>query len=132
MIGIDTNILLRFILADDAVQLQHARAFLSARSADDPAFVSLMVVAETYWVLKRRYKVANEVVVQTFRQLIDSQELLFEDESFLERLFMEDHVAGADLSDHFIAHLALNAGCEKTVTFDVDAAKAVPGMELLQ
>ena len=44
MIGIDTNILLRFILADDAVQLQHARAFLSARSADDPAFVPGFVI----------------------------------------------------------------------------------------
>ena len=132
MIGIDTNVLLRFILADDAVQLQRARAFLSARSAGDPAFVSLMVMAETYWVLKRRYKMANEVIVQTFRQLIDAQELLFEDEPFLESLFIDDRVAAADLSDHFIARIALNAGCEKTVTFDVKAARAVPGMELLQ
>jgi predicted nucleic-acid-binding protein len=132
MIGIDTSILLRFVLADDAAQLHHVRTFLNDRSADDPAFISLMVLAETYWVLRRRYKIANEAIVQTFRLLLDSQELFFEDESFLERLLVEDHVVSADLSDHFIARIALNAGCEKTVTFDVEAAKSVPGMELLQ
>ncbi|MBX9456389.1 MAG: type II toxin-antitoxin system VapC family toxin [Rhizobium sp.] len=132
MIGIDTNVLLRFILADDAEQLDSARAFLTARSADDPAFVSLMVLAETYWVLRRRYKIANEVVVQTFRQLLDSQELMFEDESFLESLLIDEYIMSADLSDHFIARIALNAGCQKTVTFDINAAKSVPGMELLQ
>jgi predicted nucleic-acid-binding protein len=132
MIGIDTNILLRFVLADDTAQLHHVRTFLNDRSADDPAFISLMVLAETYWVLRRRYKIANEAIVQTFRLLLDSQELFFEDESFLERLLVEDHAVTADLSDHFIARIALNAGCRSTVTFDIKAAKAVPGMELLQ
>ena len=130
MIGIDTNVLLRFILADDAAQFKSAQAFLNARSADDPAFVPLLVLAETCWVLKRRYQYTNDLIARTFRQLMDAQELLFDDEPFLESLLVEESKLVADLSDHFIARIAMNAGCHAVVTFDLRAAKSVPGMEL--
>ncbi|MDB5524623.1 MAG: PilT protein domain protein [Rhizobium sp.] len=132
MIGIDTNILLRFILADDPVQLERTKAFLANRSAEDPAFISLAVIAETCWVLRRRYGYRNDVIARTLHQLLDAEEFLFEDEYFVDDLLTEESNLAADISDYIIAHIAIRSGCNKVVTFDVKAAKAVPGMELLQ
>jgi predicted nucleic-acid-binding protein len=132
MIGIDTNILLRFILADDQEQLESVKAFLGARSAEDPAFISLLVLAEACWMLKRQYRYPNDVIAGTFRELMSAEELLFEDESFVDGLLIEEARLGADISDYIIAHMSNNAGCRATVTFDRKAAKSVPGMELLQ
>jgi predicted nucleic-acid-binding protein len=132
MIGIDTNILLRFILADDPAQFELTKAFFGNRSAEDPAFVSLFVLAETSWVLKRRYGYQNDVIASTLRQLLDAEEFLFEDEFFVDGLLEGDKRIGADISDYVVAHIASRSGCRSTMTFDVKAAKSVSGMELLQ
>ncbi|WP_428426145.1 PIN domain-containing protein [Pararhizobium sp.] len=132
MIGIDTNVLLRFILADHAVQFETVKSFLRTRSLDDPAFISLFVFAETSWVLRRRYGYANDVIAATFRQLLAVEEFFFEDEHFLDDLLSEDEkIRGADISDHVVSYIATRSGCLKTVTFDRNAARTVPGMELL-
>lgn len=132
MIGIDTNVLLRFILADHAVQFETVKSFLRTRSLDDPAFISLFVFAETSWVLRRRYGYANDVIAATFRQLLAVEEFFFEDEYFLDDLLSEDEkIRGGDISDHVVSYIATRSGCLKTVTFDRNAARTVPGMELL-
>ena len=131
MIGIDTNVLLRFILADDAAQFEKAKAFVETLTREKPGFVSLLVFAEANWVLRRRYGYGNDVVVETFNQLLSVEELVFEDEAFIDGLINSDISLGGDFSDHIIAHLSARNGCVKTVTFDRNAAKAVPGMELL-
>jgi predicted nucleic-acid-binding protein len=132
MIGIDTNVLLRFILADHAVQFETVKSFLRTRSLDDPAFISLFVFAETSWVLRRRYGYANDVIAATFRQLLAVEEFFFEDEHFLDDLLSEDEkIRGGDISDHVVSYIATRSGCLKTVTFDRNAARTVPGMELL-
>lgn len=131
MIGIDTNVLLRFILADQPAQFEVAKEFIGARSLAEPAFISLLVFAESCWVLRRRYGYSNTVIASTFRQLLAAEELLFEDEEFLEQLLAEGRDYGAGISDHVVAHLAIRAGCNKTVTFDRTAARSVKGMELL-
>lgn len=132
MIGIDTNVLLRFILADHAVQFETVKSFLRTRSLDDPAFISLFVFAETSWVLRRRYGYANDVIAATFRQLLAVEEFFFEDEHFLDDLLSEDEkIRGGDISDYVVSYIATRSGCLKTVTFDRNAARTVPGMELL-
>ena len=132
MIGIDTNVLLRFILADDPKQLESVKAFLEARSAEDPAFISLLVLAEACWVLKRQYRYPNDIIAGTFRELMSAEELLFEDEAFIDGLLIEEARLVVDISDYIIAYAAAKVGCRFTVTFDQKAAKSVPGMELLQ
>lgn len=131
MIGIDTNVLLRFILADDPAQLEVARRFINQRSMADPAFISLLVFAEVCWVLRRRYKYGNEVIAAAFRQLLAAEELIFEDEYYIDELIADDAPLNFDLSDHVLAHIAARNGCAKTVTFDEKAAKRIPGMEFL-
>ena len=131
MIGIGSNVLLRFVFADHPAQFQLAKAFIEERSLNEPAYISLLVFAETCWVLRRRYGYANSVIASTFRMLLDTEELLFEDEDFLDQLLAEGRDYGGGLSDHVVAHLSNRSGCTKTVTFDRTAARSVPGMELL-
>lgn len=131
MIGMDTNVLLRFLLADDPEQFDIAKTFVSQRSIDDPAFVSLVVVAEMAWVLKRRYRFTNEDIIKVLRKLLPSEQFLFEDEDRLYAMTEDDLMVHIDLSDRIIAYLASRQGATHTVTFDRAAARSIPGMELL-
>lgn len=131
MIGIDTNVLLRMMLADDESQLRAVRRLLSSRSVAAPAFISLLVVAEASWVLKRTYRTQNSDIAGAFLQLMASPEFFFEEENFLASLFREFPAGQTDISDHIVSFLSKRAGCAKTYTFDQGAARSVPGMELL-
>lgn len=132
MIGIDTNVLLRFLVRDDN-QSQHeaAVAFMKARSADDPAYVSFVVLAETVWVLRRRLGFSMRAIAMAMRQLLASCDLVFEEQDFLRELFSREELPGADIADHLIAWAHARAGCAYTVTFDGDATAHVEGMRAL-
>ena len=130
MKAVDTNVLLRHIVQDDPVQSARASAFFDERTAEDPAFVSLIVVAELVWALRRRYRYPREQIRFLFTALLETAELVFEEEASLSAL-----VSGkdkGDIADHLIAISATRAGCTSTVTFDRRASLSVPAMELLQ
>ncbi|MDQ0457063.1 PIN domain-containing protein [Rhizobium paknamense] len=131
MIGIDTNVLLRFLLADDAEQFEAAKHFISERSVDDPAYISLVVVAEMAWVLKRSYRFSNADIVDVLRKLVPAEQFLFEDEDILDAMIEDETLRQSDLSDRIVAHLALRQGASRVVTFDRKAARDVSHMELL-
>ena len=130
MIEIDSNVLLRLLTADDARQHEMAVAFFKERSPASPAFVSVMTLAEMVWVLRRRYGLSKEEIGSSLRQILDSDDFVVEALESVEFIRRE----GADpnqLGDYLVAHLCKKAGCERTVTFDRQAANSVPGMELL-
>ncbi|MBL8577816.1 MAG: type II toxin-antitoxin system VapC family toxin [Mesorhizobium sp.] len=129
MIAVDTNILLRFVLRDDEAQFIKASAFLEERTSEDPAFVSLIVVAELVWVLRKRYGYSRTDIGTLLSRLLDTEEILFEDHGSLSAIAAE--AKDGDLADHLISYSARRAGCSHTVTFDLKAARLVPSMELL-
>ena len=129
MKAIDTNILLRFVVQDDEVQLAKATQFLANRTPQDPAFVSLIVLVEFMWTLQRRYEYSRADVRDVMQHLLESAELTFEDEDALAILLAE--ADRGDLADHLIAYSAARAGCSSVATFDRDAARDIPSMELL-
>jgi predicted nucleic-acid-binding protein len=131
VIGLDTNVLVRFLVDDDPAQNERARAFLSARTFDDPVFVSAVTLAETVWVLNRRLKFPIASVISILRDLLASDGLIFERAEELGQLVGGDSIPGSDIADYLIAWAGVSAGCSHTVTFDRLAAKSVPGMELL-
>lgn len=131
MIGIDTNVLVRLLVRDNEVQTRAAVAFMSQRSADDPAFVSALVVAELVWVLSKTYGYADAAIHQALEGLFESANLVIEDDEVVQRAVSEAKKSRADISDCIIAARAIHAGAEKTMTFDKPAAKRVPGMDLL-
>lgn len=130
-VGVDTNVLVRFLVADDDSQNKRARRFISERSATDPAYVSFVVVAELVWVLRRGYKVSEADIANSLTHMLRSEAFEFEDQAFLMTLFHDDSTSGADVADHLIARLAMRSGCERTVTCDERAERAIPSMELV-
>ncbi|UVC07640.1 type II toxin-antitoxin system VapC family toxin [Rhizobium sp. TH2] len=132
MIGIDTNVLVRFLVDDDKRQNEKARAFLSARTIENPAFLSAVALAETVWVLHRRLEYPMSDIVAMLRALLAADSLFVEHTEELDALINGDDEPAGDLADHLIAWSGAKAGCSMTVTFDRGAAKTVSGMELLQ
>lgn len=129
MKAVDTNVLLRYVLRDDEQQFDRAAAFFNARTTDDPAFVSLIVLAELAWALRQRYGFDRSKTRMLIEALLETAELAFEDEASLSQLMAQ--ADRGDIADHLISYSAQRAGCSTTVTFDRDAAKLVPGMEML-
>ena len=130
MIGIDTNVLLRLLTADDPRQHQAAVAFFRERSPSSPAFVSAVTLAEMVWVLRRRYRFSKEEIGSTLCQLLDSDDFVIDARESVE-FIRQNEADPTQLGDYLVAHLCRKAGCERTVTFDQQAANSVPGMEIL-
>lgn len=132
MIGIDTNVLVRFLVDDDERQNAAARGLLTGRTPEKPAFLSAVALAETVWVLRKRMEYPMPAIVAMLRELMSADSLIIEHTEELDALINGDDARIEDLADHLIAWSGIKAGCRTTVTFDRKAARSVPGMELLQ
>ena len=131
MIAVDTNVLLRYIVRDDPDQFECATEFFKKRTSADPAYVSLVVLAELAWVLRRHYRYSSAQILGLLKALLDTAELSFEMEEVLAPYFSRIKDLKGDVADHLVAFSSMNAGCRHTVSFDRTAAKAIHGMELL-
>lgn len=131
MIGIDTNVLLRFLVDDDPEQNLAARRMLSACDADDPVFISSVTLAETVWVLTKTLGYPVRDVSAMLRDLLASDGVVMEHGDELGLLLGQDAVPAVELADYLIAWSGLAAGCTRTVTFDRRSARAIPSMDLL-
>jgi predicted nucleic-acid-binding protein len=131
VIGVDANVLVRFLTRDDERQYRLAQAFSDGRSPASPAFVSAVALAETVWVLRSSYRLS-------FREIVDSVSLLLESDDFVvegREAFAslgENNGKASQLTDFVIAQMGLRAGCLHTVTFDKRSARSIPSMELLR
>ena len=127
MLGIDTNVLIRLLVSDDAEQTRRARKLVDqAVSRDEPVLVSLPVLVETEWVLRSRYGLSREAVLGVFRAALESRELSFEDEPALEEALFQWTDSACGFSDCLIAAHSRRLGCRTTATFDVKAGR-LPG-----
>lgn len=131
MPALDTNILVRYIVEDDAAQLAAARQLIGRCVREGQTlFVPVTVVPELEWVLRSSFGFANDDVLQTLSSLLSAAELTFESERALEvglQLFRE---GAAGFADCLHVALAAQAGEQPLWTFDKAAAK-VAGAELL-
>ena len=127
MLGIDTNVLVRLIVSDDAAQTRQARRLVAETLArDEGVLVSLLVLMETEWVLRSRYELKKGVVLDAMRQLLASRELSFEDEPAVEEALYhwKDTVCG--FVDCLVTAHNRRLRCRATATFDVKALR-IPG-----
>lgn len=129
MIGLDTNVLVRYLTQDDAAQAAQANELVDQLTASQPGHVTMIALAETYWVLCGAYRTDRKTACATVQALLESQELVVERADTVRRA-LRRATEGADFADALISELGSDAGCERTVTFDRRAAKAA-GMELL-
>jgi predicted nucleic-acid-binding protein len=122
MLGIDTNVLVRYLVRDDPAQYERARRLISRQiTAGESILVSLLVLLETEWVLRSRYELPKPAIVVTFSALLEASELTFEDEPSLEQALYSWKDSGADFADCLIDARHRRLGCRATATFDAQA-----------
>ncbi len=123
MIGLDTNVLARHLVGDDPVQTPKARALLAARcTVDDPGYVNRIVLCELVWVLARGYRYDRRTIAGALEQLLNAAELRIEDREAAIDALAAYRGSQADFADCLMGPLNRAAGCERTMTFDRDAA----------
>ncbi len=123
MLGLDTNVLVRYLVRDDESQFERARhLFREAAAADEGLFVSLLVLQETEWVLRSRYRLPKADVIATVSALLETMEIAFEDEPAVEEALFLWKDSGAGFSDCLIGAHNRRVGCRATATFVARAA----------
>lgn len=128
MIALDTNVLIRYLVREDAEQAEVAAEFLEKLSAERPGYVSTPVVTELEWVLRKGYGFERTAIRTAITKLLEVPNLVFDAEDAV-RLAAESRRGNfVDRLVHFIGEAA---GCERTVTFDRNFAR-LPGVELLK
>ncbi len=132
MIAVDTNVLARLFVVDDPAQSEIVRQFFAARSEADPAFVSLLVIAELVWLLDDTYDFPLAAIAGVLKNVLASPDFVLEAPEFIADAVALADKRKIDIADFLIARIARENDCRATVTFDIDASKRVPGMELLK
>jgi len=129
VIGLDTNVMARFIMRDDPIQTKLADSTINSLTVRNPGYLSLVVLVELWWVLRRFYKCSVASCRQLFEEILLTDELIVEDGSSVSHaLSAVDE--GADFAGSLICTLAQKAGCSATITFDRSASRHT-GMTLL-
>ncbi len=130
MIGLDTNVLVRYVAQDDQEQSPKATQLVESLTSDDPGYVSLVVLIELYWVMTSCYSATKGEVCDLLETLLRTKEIIVAKADVVWKAVRRFKEGKADLPDCLIEQDAENAGCVYTCTFDRDAAKHC-GMRLI-
>jgi predicted nucleic-acid-binding protein len=127
MLGIDTNVLVRFLVRDDEAQFDKARKLIKREVATGRrVFVNQLVLMESEWVLRSRYAVPKNQIIEAISGLLDATDIQFEDEPSIEEALFIWKESVADFADCLIGAKNRRMGCRATASFDVKAAR-LPG-----
>jgi predicted nucleic-acid-binding protein len=127
MLGVDTNVLVRFLVRDDEAQFEKARKLIKREvAAGRGVLVNQLVLLETEWVLRSRYSLPKQLIIQAISGLLDASDVQFEDEAAVEEALFVWKESTADFADCLIGAKNRRLGCRATATFDVKASK-LPG-----
>ena len=125
MIGVDTNVLLRLLLDDDADQARRARARVAATAeAHRPVFVNRAVLCEALWVLGRGYRFDRDQLARAVELLLAAPALRLEDHAAVDEALTVFRAGTLGFVDALIGVLNRRAGCTTTYPFDRHAAEA--------
>ncbi|MDN8102604.1 PIN domain-containing protein [Burkholderia multivorans] len=132
MIGLDTNVLVRYFAQDDAVQSKKATALMESLSAEQAGYVSQVALVEVVWVLGRCYGVERDQMKEIIESVLGTKELVVEGADTVRKALRVFAASDkADFADCLIERSGHAAECEYTATFDVMASK-VAGMQLIK
>jgi predicted nucleic-acid-binding protein len=130
MIGLATNILVRYLAQDDPVQSPKATEIIERRlSEKDPGFVSVVAMVETVWVLDRAYGLASQEISAAIERMLQVDVLIIENEQEVFTAMVALKGGQGAFADALIGALGTRAGCARTLTFDHEAL-CLPGFEL--
>lgn len=123
MIGLDTNVVVRYIMQDDPVQSKVAATVIGALTADEPGFVSLVTVVELVWVLESAYDLPREQVAAAIAGLLVAREIVVDRAEVIGQALRLYRAGKPDFADALIERIGRHAGCERTVSFDAKAVR---------
>lgn len=123
MIGLDTNVLVRYFAQDDPKQSWTATEVIERLTEVEQGFVSLVTVMETVWVLTRVYGLSAKDVAKAVERMLQADTLAVQNEQEVFAAVIALRTGRGSFADALIGALAAWAGCESTVTFDKKAAR---------
>ena len=130
MIGLDSNVLIRFLADDEPQQAGQAKQLLTALTADNPGYISLVALIETIWVLKHHFHCSRDRVFDVIETALDVPSLVIQNADDVRAAIADGRRHAVDLPDALLARLNWAAGCDATMTFDRRAVR-LPSMRLI-
>jgi predicted nucleic-acid-binding protein len=131
MIGLDTNVLVRYVLRDDMQQAEVVDKLIEKCITEHiQIMISLLTLQETEWVLRACAKIEKAPIISLFKTLLESADVLTESEEILEEALLHFENSNADFSDCLMVAQYRHMACDYMVTFDNKAAK-IEGVILL-
>lgn len=116
MIGLDTNVLVRYLTRDDEVQWKKAVQLINDSKS---CFISNIVLCELVWVLRgKKYKYSQTEILQTLELILQSSKFEFTNRTVIYQAIKLNKLGKADFADYLIGAVNHNRECSKTVTFD--------------
>jgi predicted nucleic-acid-binding protein len=131
MIGLDTNVLVRYIMQDDAKQAALANKLIEGLTEDSPGYISLVVIVELVWILESAYDLTRQQVTSALRNLLSVNVFKVDRVAVVASALRAYAEGTADVADCLIERSSALAGCRCTMTFDRAAAKT-GGMVLIK
>jgi predicted nucleic-acid-binding protein len=131
MRSLDTNVLVRYLAADDKKQLAAAEEIVddSVRNRE-PLFLSAIVLCELVWVLASSYAQSKPELIRELEQILEMDQFRIEYDALVRRSLQAYRVGRGNFSDYLIGEISMHYGCRDTVTFD-RALKGSNGFTLL-
>lgn len=124
MIGLDTNLLVRYLAQDDPIQSAKATEIIERRlTAENPGFVSVVAMVETVWVLNRAYGLRSDEIAAAIERTLQIDVLVVENEQAVFTAMMTLKQGLGSFADAVILALGARAGCSYTLTFDQKACR---------
>jgi predicted nucleic-acid-binding protein len=131
MIGLDTNILVRYLAQDDPVQSRKATVLIEGHLTEQtPGFISIVALVETIWVLKRAYGLTEKEIAAVLERVLQAEALVVEHEAAVATALSARWNGYGSFADALIGAINAQAGCARTVTFDRKAVR-LPGFQVL-
>jgi len=132
MIGLDTNVLVRYLAQDDPIQSAKATEIIERRLTEgNPGFVSAVVMVETAWVLDRAYGLGNDEIAAAIERTLQIDVLVVENEQEVFTAMIALKQGKGSFADTMILALGARSGCRYTLTFDRKASR-LSGFKLAQ
>jgi predicted nucleic-acid-binding protein len=131
MIGLDTNVLVRYFAQDEPVQAKKASALIESLTSENPGYVTQVALVEVVWVLGRAYGLERAEIAHVVETLLRTKELVVDAAEVVWKALRLYKESSADFSDCLIERLCHEAQCEYTATFDTKAAKTA-GMRIIK
>ena len=131
MIGIDTNILVRYITQDDEIQSEIATEFIENYCSNgNKVFINHLVICELVWVLKKCYKLSKPKIINVIQHILQISQFSIETPQIIWQALTDYKKGSADFADYVVGRTNIFNNCEETITFDKKASKS-KGFSLL-